>query len=66
MTFSDLGDDLQAFLRRPLDPLVAEEKILAFEAELATVFGAKEAVAVSSGTAALHCALAALDIGPAS
>jgi dTDP-4-amino-4,6-dideoxygalactose transaminase len=33
------------------------------EAELATRFGARHAVAVSSGTAALHCALAALRIG---
>ncbi len=29
------------------------------EAELASRFGARHAIAVSSGTAALHCALAA-------
>jgi perosamine synthetase len=34
------------------------------EAELASRFGARHAVAVSSGTAALHCALAAVRIGP--
>lgn len=35
-----------------------------FEAELATYLGANHAVLVSSGTAALHLALMALDIGP--
>lgn len=35
-----------------------------FEAELARVVGAREAIAVSSGTAALHVALAALGVGP--
>jgi perosamine synthetase len=34
------------------------------EAELAHQFGSRHAVAVSSGTAALHCALVALRIGP--
>jgi len=36
----------------------------AFEAELATVAGRRHAVAVSSGTAALHLALHALGVGP--
>jgi perosamine synthetase len=35
-----------------------------FEQAFAAVAGAAEAVAVSSGTAALHAAMAALDIGP--
>ena len=35
-----------------------------FETELARVSGAKHAVAVSSGSAALHCAYAAIDLGP--
>jgi dTDP-4-amino-4,6-dideoxygalactose transaminase len=35
-----------------------------FEAEFATALGARHAVAVSSGTAALICGLAALGIGP--
>lgn len=36
----------------------------AFEAELATYLGTDHAVLVSSGTAALHLALMALDLGP--
>jgi dTDP-4-amino-4,6-dideoxygalactose transaminase len=36
----------------------------AFEAELAAAHGMADAVAVNSGTAALHLALAALEIGP--
>lgn len=40
-------------------PLVAE-----FEREFAGAAGAQEAVAVSSGTAALHLALQSLDVGP--
>lgn len=35
-----------------------------FEERFANAFGAKHAIAVSSGTAALHCALAAAGIGP--
>ena len=35
-----------------------------FEANLARVSGARYAVAVSSGSAALHCAYAAIDLGP--
>lgn len=38
-------------------------RVEAFEAEIAAIGGAKHAVAVSSGTAALHCAYAALGIG---
>jgi len=37
---------------------------LAFEAELASYLGTAHAVLVSSGTAALHLALMALDLGP--
>lgn len=39
-------------------------EVAAFEIELAAAVGAAHAVAVSSGTAALHLALRALDIGP--
>ena len=35
-----------------------------FETDIASVSGAKHAVAVSSGSAALHCAYASIDLGP--
>ena len=54
---------VQALLGRPVNPAVFPET-LAFEAALCERFAVREAVAVSSGTAALHCALAALGIGP--
>jgi dTDP-4-amino-4,6-dideoxygalactose transaminase len=54
---------VQALLGRPVNPAVFPET-LAFEAALCERFAVREAVAVSSGTAALHCTLAALGIGP--
>jgi perosamine synthetase len=62
-SFFEEACDAQAFLHRPLYPAATPETA-AFEAALRQVFGVKEAVALCSGTAALHCALAALDIGP--
>ena len=44
--------------------LAAGEQVAAFERELAQTVGAAGAVATSSGTSALHLALAALGIGP--
>lgn len=44
--------------------LVHGDECNAFESELATYLGAKHALVVSNGTAALHLALLALDIGP--
>lgn len=44
--------------------LVQGENVAAFERKLETFAGLPHAVAVSSGTAALHLALKALDIGP--
>ena len=58
-------DDLRAvaeFLGS--DWLTTGPKVDAFEAALAEATGAKYAVAVSNGTAALHAAMAALAIGP--
>jgi 8-amino-3,8-dideoxy-alpha-D-manno-octulosonate transaminase len=39
-------------------------KVATFEKELAVTMGAKYALAVTSGTAALHCSLAAIGVGP--
>ena len=46
------------------DHIAHGPSVTAFERALATAVGAKEAVACSSGTAALHLALTALDVGP--
>lgn len=46
------------------DWLTTGPKVAEFEAALARYVGAQFAVAVSSGTAALHCAMYALGIGP--
>lgn len=61
--FFDQECDVQALLQRPINPASFPET-LAFEAALCDCFGVRDAIAVSSGTAALHCALAALGIGP--
>ena len=44
--------------------LLASSECAAFEEELAEYIGCSDVVAVSSGTAALHLALMALDVGP--
>jgi dTDP-4-amino-4,6-dideoxygalactose transaminase len=44
--------------------LVQGERVSQFEAALATYAGGGRAIAVSSGTAALHLALLALEVGP--
>ncbi len=49
---------------RPLSSLFGDHDVAAFEHEFRDRFGFGCAVAVSSGTAALHCALVALGIGP--
>ena len=61
--FDEVFPNVPALLQRPLSPSVAPET-LAFETALTDIFSVKEAIAVSSGTAAIHCALAALGIGP--
>jgi dTDP-4-amino-4,6-dideoxygalactose transaminase len=52
---------LSDFLRRL--PRLDESAVSLFEEMVATAFGASHAVAVASGTAALHCALAAIGVG---
>ena len=58
-------DDIQAVVEvLRSDWLTTGPKVAEFEKALADFVGAKEAVAVSSGTAALHAAMYALGIGP--
>lgn len=58
-------DDVAAVVAALRSDLLAQgPRVAAFEAALATCVGAAEAVACSSGTAALHLALASLDVGP--
>ncbi|MHA1229168.1 MAG: DegT/DnrJ/EryC1/StrS family aminotransferase [Candidatus Helarchaeota archaeon] len=44
--------------------LLSSEKVEEFETEFAKYIGVKHAIAVNSGTAALHVALASLELGP--
>jgi perosamine synthetase len=64
--FPDLGTDELAEVAAVLESgqLTMGPKVADFEAELARACGVAEAVAVSSGTAALHLAVLALGIGP--
>jgi perosamine synthetase len=58
-------DDIQAVIDvLRSDWLTTGPKIVEFEEAVANYVGAKYAIAVSSGTAALHCAMYALGIGP--
>lgn len=62
-----LDDEDLAAVREVLgsDWLTTGPKVDAFEEALAEIAGTRHAVAVSNGTAALHAAMFALDIGPA-
>ena len=58
-------DDIQAVVETlRSDFLTTGPKVAEFEAELAKFADARFAVAVSNGTAALHCAMFAIGIGP--
>lgn len=58
-------DDIAAVVEVLRSPLITTgPRVAAFEEALATTVGATHGVAVSSGTAALHCAMYALNIGP--
>lgn len=61
-----LGEEEAAAARRAILSgwVVQGPEVAAFEKEFAAVVGASFAVACSSGTAALHLALLALDLGP--
>ncbi|MDQ0408823.1 aminotransferase class I/II-fold pyridoxal phosphate-dependent enzyme [Streptomyces sp. NPDC000349] len=62
-TTSHALDALKASIDRMPDP-AGRAEATALEAELATVHGVRHAIAVSSGTAALHTALVACGVGP--
>jgi len=60
----DVIPEVVDILSLPQDPFAPSYNILRFENELAAFFGSSHAVLVSSGTAAIHCALASLGVGP--
>lgn len=66
LSLPNIGDDGVEAVARVLrsGQLVHGQEGELFEAELAAYVGSREAVVVSSGTAALHLSLAALGIGP--
>jgi len=66
LAWPDVGDEELAEIREVLESgqLTMGAKVAEFEALLAAAAGTEHAVAVSSGTAALHVAVLALGIGP--
>ena len=66
LAWPDLGEEELAAIAEVLESgqLTMGPKVAEFEAGLAEVCGVEHAVAVSSGTAALHLAVLALGIGP--
>lgn len=62
----EIKDDLQAVFDRVLEnsSFILGPEVRAFEADFAAFVGSQNCVAVNSGTAALHLALAALGVGP--
>ena len=59
-------DDIQAVVEVLRSSwLTTGPSVELFERAVADVAGTKHAIAVSSGTAALHCAMHALRVGPA-
>ncbi|HEY2010131.1 MAG TPA: UDP-4-amino-4,6-dideoxy-N-acetyl-beta-L-altrosamine transaminase [Rhizomicrobium sp.] len=59
------GPDIQAVVEAlTSDWLTTGPRVALFEQAFATFCSAKEGVAVNSGTAALHCAMRALQLGP--
>jgi dTDP-4-amino-4,6-dideoxygalactose transaminase len=64
--YETIGDELRASVLRVIDSqiFVLGPEVEAFENEFAAFCGAGHAVALNSGTAALHLALLALGVGP--
>jgi len=61
-----IKDEINSAIQRVLDStsFILGEEVMAFETEFAAYCGVKYAVGTSSGTTAIHTALAALGIGP--
>jgi perosamine synthetase len=57
-------DEVLKVMESQMLTLLHGESVKTFEKEFANYIGTKHAIAVNSGTAALHIAIAALDIGP--
>jgi dTDP-4-amino-4,6-dideoxygalactose transaminase len=66
LAYPDVGDEELRAIASVLEDgmLTMGPRVAEFEAEIARACNTAHAVAVSSGTAALHLALAALDVGP--
>ncbi|MCZ2808573.1 MAG: DegT/DnrJ/EryC1/StrS family aminotransferase, partial [Candidatus Bathyarchaeota archaeon] len=64
MTEEEINAVLEVYRSRKLSQLVSE-KINEFEEAFAKYYGIEYAMAVNSGTASLHVALAAAGVGPA-
>jgi perosamine synthetase len=66
LAWPDVGDDELRAIARVLEDgmLTMGPRVPEFETEIARACNTAYALAVSSGTAALHLALAALDVGP--
>jgi perosamine synthetase len=66
LAYPDVGEEELRAIASVLEDgmLTMGPRVAEFEAEIARACNTAHAVAVSSGTAALHLALAALDIGP--
>lgn len=64
--YHELKDEIDAAIQRVVESgkFVMGHEMEAFEAEFAAYCGAAHAVGVGSGTAALHLALLACDVGP--
>jgi perosamine synthetase len=59
-----VGKDELKYVRQAIESGLTNKMTHIFEESFAEKFGMKYAIAVNSGTSALHCAVAGLDIGP--
>lgn len=64
MVNTDIDEQFDYFLANEFDPCKPDKHIPLFERELQEFFHVKNAIAVSSGTAAIHLSLASINIKP--